>query len=126
MGALQSPDDLGDDSESGAAAADQPRHIRKLEHNHQSRHTRNLPAEESAARFRSRERPQRYATGMGRREPTRPPDPIMPYMPPPVARRHRSEWPIMVLAMVIASIVMAAFCLGGFALHSGYPIPFLK
>jgi hypothetical protein len=84
----------------------------------EARHGRNLPAEEPAARFHARERPQRYAT--------RPLDPIVPYLPPPVARRRRSDWPVMVLVMVIASIVMVGFCVAGFAFYSGYGVPFLN
>jgi hypothetical protein len=89
-----------------------------------TRHARNLPPDEPAARFQERERPNRYATGIGQRHPTRPLDPIRPYMAPPVARRRRSDWPVMIFAMVVAALVMVGCCIAGFALYSGYGNPF--
>jgi hypothetical protein len=86
----------------------------------ETRHGRNLPPDEPAARFHARERPQRYATGIGQRQPTRPLDPIQPYMPPPVARRRRSDWPVMIFVMVIAGLIMVGCCLAGFALYTAY------
>src|SRR5262245_46241377 len=91
-----------------------------------ARHGRNLDPDEPAARFHAQERPQRYATGIGQRQPTRPPDPIQPYMPPPVARRRRSEWPVMIFAIVIAGLVLVGCCLAGFAFYSGYVNPFRR
>src|SRR5262252_1916334 len=41
-----------------------------------------------------------------------------PYVAPPVSRRRRSDWPVLVLALIVATIVMLAFCLGGFALYA--------
>jgi hypothetical protein len=84
------------------------------------RHGRNLPAEEPAARFTVRERPNRYARGIGQDEPTRPCDPIVPYLAPPVARRRRSDWMIMVFALTVSFAVMIAVCLAGFALFKSY------
>jgi hypothetical protein len=88
------------------------------------RHARNLPPDEPAARFQAPERPNRYATGIGQRHPTKPPDPIRPYMAPPVARRRRSDWPVMIFVMVVTAIVMVGFCLVGFALWTAYGNPF--
>jgi hypothetical protein len=88
------------------------------------RHARNLPPDEPAARFQARERPNRYATGIGQRQPTRPLDPIRPYMAPPVARRRRSDWPVMIFAMILAALVMVGVCLAGFALYTAYGNPF--
>jgi hypothetical protein len=48
----------------------------------------------------------------------RPPDPIMPFIAPPVPRRRRSEWPVLVAALIIAGVVMAACCIAGFGLYS--------
>jgi hypothetical protein len=91
-----------------------------------SRHARNLPADEPASRFQGRERPARYAAGVGQRQPTTPLDPIHPYIAPPVARRRRSDWQVMIFWMVVAAIVMVGFCLAGFALYSGTGKPFSK
>ncbi len=87
-------------------------------------HARNMPDDEPAARFETQERPQRYARGIGQRQPTRPPDPIHTYMPPPVARRRRSDWAVLIFALVVASIVMVGCCVAGFGLYSGYGAPF--
>jgi hypothetical protein len=65
-----------------------------------------------------KEKPQRYSSGRGQQMPTRPLDPIRPYMPPRVNRRRRSDWPILVFALVVACLVMAAFCVAGFALYT--------
>lgn len=91
-----------------------------------TRHARNLPPDEPAARFETREKPQRYATGIGQRQPTRPLDPIRPYMAPPVARRRRADWSVMVFAMVVTGLVMIGCCVAGFALYSAYGNPFAK
>lgn len=40
-----------------------------------------------------------------------------PYVAPPVTRRRRSDWPVLVFALVVATIVMAGFCLAGFAVY---------
>jgi hypothetical protein len=110
------------DVQSGGVAAGSDRSRRRSMED--TRHARNLPPDEPAARFQAPEKPNRYATGIGQRHPTRPLDPIRPYMAPPVARRRRSDWPVMIFAMVIAAIVMVGCCLGGFALYSAYGNPF--
>lgn len=83
---------------------------------------------EPTARFvdPTRQRPQRYSSGQGQLPPTRPLDPIQPYMPPRVSRRRRSDWPVLVFALVIACLFMAGCCVAGFALYSGYGNPFAK
>ena len=60
----------------------------------------------------------RYAFTRGS-GPTHPPDPILPYVAPPVARRRRSDWPVLVVALVISSIVLAACCIAGYVLYAG-------
>jgi hypothetical protein len=40
-----------------------------------------------------------------------------PYVAPPVTRRRRSDWPVLVFALVVSTIVMAGFCIAGFALY---------
>jgi hypothetical protein len=40
-----------------------------------------------------------------------------PYVAPPVTRRRRSDWPILVFALVAAAVVMAGFCIAGFAVY---------
>jgi hypothetical protein len=114
MGTQEPPSSGGTPAESEAVEAGQPRH------------TRNLPVEEPAARFHERERPNRYAGGLGHLTPQRPLDPVGPYTPPPVARRRRSDWSVMMFAMVITSIVMVGCCLAGFAIYSAYGNPFAK
>jgi len=47
-----------------------------------------------------------------------PPDPIRPFINAGVPRKRRSDWPVMVLAIVVATLVLSAFCLAGFALYS--------
>jgi hypothetical protein len=84
----------------------------------EKRHARNLPPDEPVARFDARERPSHYANGIGQRQPTMPLDPIRPYLAPPVARRRRSDWPVMALAMVLAGLVLVGVCVAGFALYS--------
>jgi hypothetical protein len=101
----------------GARRDDPPEH---------TRHARNLPRDEPAARFDERERPSHYASAIGQSKPTTPLDPIHPYIAPPVARKRRSDWPVMIFAMVIAAVVMVGFCLIGFALYSGFGTPFSK
>lgn len=65
-------------------------------------------------------KPQRYSTGRGQVPPTRPLDPILPYIAPPVPRRRRSDWPVLVFALIVSGLVMAGCCIAGFALYSGY------
>jgi hypothetical protein len=65
--------------------------------------------------------PPVYATGRHQVDDapiTHPPDPILPFISPPVARRRRRDWPVLVVALIIAAIVMAACCIAGFALYS--------
>ena len=40
-----------------------------------------------------------------------------PYVAPPVTRRRRSDWPVLVFALIVATIVMAGFCIAGFAVY---------
>jgi hypothetical protein len=132
MGAPETPErpgpdaTLGDDDEqrnrpteyvSTAAQDESPTVVVEEE---EARHGRNLPAEEPAARFTARERPNRYARGIGQDEPTRPCDPIVPYLAPPVARRRRSDWMIMVFALTVSFAVMIAVCVAGFALFKSF------
>jgi hypothetical protein len=91
-----------------------------------TRHARNLPADEPAARFQQRERPAHYAPGVGQQTPTSPLDPIHPYIAPPVARRRRSDWTVMIFGMVVVAIVLVGFCLAGFAIYSAIGNPFSK
>jgi hypothetical protein len=67
----------------------------------------------------------RYQYGMPR-SPARPPDPVSPFVAPPVNRRRRSEWPVLVVALVISSLVLAACCIAGYMLYAskGSPLPF--
>ena len=47
-----------------------------------------------------------------------PSDPILPFIAPPVERRRRRDWPVLVVVMIIAGLVMAGCCIAGFALYS--------
>jgi hypothetical protein len=40
-----------------------------------------------------------------------------PYVAPPVTRRRKSDWPVLVFALIVATVVMAGFCLAGFAVY---------
>jgi len=66
--------------------------------------------------------PQTYRTGRYRVSrippPTQPPDPILPFIAPPVARRRRSDWPVLVVALIISAIVLAACCIAGYVLYA--------
>jgi hypothetical protein len=108
------------------AAALPARPNRLSDHGDETLHARNLPPDEPAARFDQREKPSRYAPGVGQRQPTKPLDPIRPYMPPPVARRRRSDWSVMIFVMVVASAVMVGCCIAGYALYTVYGIPWAK
>jgi len=47
-----------------------------------------------------------------------PPDPVLPFIAPPVPRRRRSDWPVLVAALIIAGVALAACCVAGFALYA--------
>ena len=47
-----------------------------------------------------------------------PPDPVLPFIAPPVPRRRRSDWPVLVAALIIAVVALAACCIAGFALYA--------
>jgi hypothetical protein len=55
---------------------------------------------------------------------SRPPDPVVPFVAPPVSRRRRSDWPVLVVALVISSIVLAGCCIAGYALYASKSISF--
>lgn len=65
-------------------------------------------------------KPSRHQPAFGQIPPSVPQDPILPYIAPPVPRRRRSDWPVLVVAMIISALVMAGCCIAGFALYSGY------
>jgi hypothetical protein len=46
-----------------------------------------------------------------------PPEAFRPYVAPPVTRRRKSDWPVLVFALIVATVVMAGFCLAGFAVY---------
>ena len=50
-------------------------------------------------------------------QPMRPPDAINPYLVGPVRRRRRSDWPVLVFALVVSGLIMAGCCIAGFALY---------
>jgi hypothetical protein len=65
--------------------------------------------------------PPQSAVGRYRFEAPRldhPPDPIMPFIAPPVPRKRRRDWPVLVFAIVIALLALATCCIAGFALYS--------
>jgi hypothetical protein len=65
--------------------------------------------------------PQTYRTGRYQVSrvppPTQPPDPILPFIAPPVARKRRSDWPVLLVALIISAIVLAACCIAGYVLY---------
>ena len=64
----------------------------------------------------------RYAKGRGRvasgRPVTRPPDPIRPFIGRALPRRRRSDWGVLIFALVVSSLILAACCAAGFALYT--------
>jgi hypothetical protein len=47
-----------------------------------------------------------------------PPDPVVPFVAPPVSRRRRSDWPVLVVALVVSSLVLAGCCIAGYVLYA--------
>jgi hypothetical protein len=84
------------------------------------------PGEPIEAHFANprRQKPQRYNRGHSKVHPTTPLDPITPYMAGPVPRRRKSDWPILLFAMVVAATVMATCCIAGFAIFRTYGLSF--
>jgi hypothetical protein len=62
--------------------------------------------------------PPSFATGYGQVPPYRPPDPITPFVSGPRPRKPM-DWPILLVAMVIAAVVMVGVCLAGYAVYHG-------
>jgi disulfide bond formation protein DsbB len=52
--------------------------------------------------------------------PTRPLDPIRPYIAPRTGRRRRSDWPVLVFALIVWCLIMAGCCIAGFAIYTAY------
>ena len=69
-----------------------------------------------------KQKPQRYNVGRSKVHPTTPLDPIHPYIKGPRPRRRRSDWPILIFAMIVAAIVMTACCIAGFGIFHTYGI----
>ena len=59
----------------------------------------------------------------GRQAPTRPPDPVVPFVAPPVPRRRRSDWPVLVVALVVSAFILAACCIAGYVLYASKGAP---
>ena len=57
---------------------------------------------------------------MGEVPPTRPLDPIRPYIAPRTGRRRRSDWPVLLFALIVSSLIMAGCCIVGFAIYTAY------
>ena len=57
---------------------------------------------------------------------THPTDPVLPFIAPPVPRRRRSDWPVLLGALAVAAVVMAVCCVAGYVLYSskGSPLSF--
>ena len=51
---------------------------------------------------------------------TMPPDPIRPYQSGFKKRKRRSDWPVLVFALVVTVAVTAGCCLAGFALFTAW------
>jgi len=61
--------------------------------------------------------PGGYVAGRGQVPPARTHEAFKPYVAPRVTRRRRSDWPILVFALIVATLVMAACCIAGFAVY---------
>lgn len=70
-------------------------------------------------------KPQARSPARAQIPPSVPLDPILPYISPPVPRRRRSDWPVLVLALIVSALVMMTCCIAGFALYNGYTPSFL-
>jgi hypothetical protein len=55
---------------------------------------------------------------------SRPHDPVVPFVAPPVSRRRRSDWPVLVVALIISAIVLAGCCIAGYAVYASKTISF--
>ena len=70
----------------------------------------------------SQARPARYARGRGKvtpgRPPTRPTDPIRPFIGRALPRRRRSDWGVLIFALIVSGLLLAACCAAGFAFYS--------
>lgn len=55
--------------------------------------------------------------GEPRVQPMKPPDAINPFLVGPVRRRRRSDWLVLVFALVVSSLIMAGCCIAGFAVY---------
>ena len=62
--------------------------------------------------------------GRRRVAPIRPPETLHAYVAPRVSRRRRSDWPILLIALIVAGLVMAGCCVAGFALYTTKGGPF--
>jgi hypothetical protein len=62
--------------------------------------------------------------GRRRVAPMRPPEALNAYVAPRVSRRRRADWPVLIIALVVAGLVMAGCCVAGFALYSTKGSPF--
>ncbi len=58
-----------------------------------------------------------FGTELGQVPLRRPPNPIGPFISGVVPKK-RLEWPILIVVMVLAAIIMTAWCLAGFAIAS--------
>jgi hypothetical protein len=68
-----------------------------------------------------RQEPPAYATGRYefhiRQTPT---DPVAVFTAKQVNRRHRSDWVVLVVVMIISLFVMAGCCIAGYAIYLSY------
>lgn len=62
--------------------------------------------------------------GRRRVPPMRPPEALNSYVAPRVKRRRRSDWPVLVVALIVAGLIMAGCCIAGFALYTSKSGPF--
>jgi hypothetical protein len=69
-----------------------------------------------------RQKPQQLNKGRGKFHPTVPWDPLRPYISWPKKRKRRSDWPVLVIALIVTAITLVIFCLGGFALFRKYGV----
>lgn len=70
-------------------------------------------------------KPQARSPARAQIPPAVPLDPILPYISPPVPRRRKSDWPVLVIALIVSALVMMTCCIAGFALYNGYAPAFL-
>lgn len=63
-------------------------------------------------------KPQCYQKAVAQIPPSIPQDPLAPYLNPGVPRKRKSDWPVLMVALVVAALLAAAFCAIGLTIYT--------